>query len=225
MPAPGNPLPTSARFQEVAGRVSPQLRQEVAAAGLRFGAPIFIRIFKESRELEVWIQSPSGPFRRFKTYAIAAHSGSLGPKLREGDGQAPEGFYSVAAKQMNPRSRFHLSFNLGFPNAFDRAHGRTGSFLMVHGNRVSIGCYAMTDARIEEIYTLAHAALQNGQASFQVHCFPFRMTPKRLANLGEKEKHWQAFWQNLKEGYDHFERTKKPPKVIAKGKHYRFADQ
>ena len=125
---------------------------------------------------------------------------------------------------MNPQSSYHLSFNLGYPNAFDRAHGRTGSFLMVHGNRVSIGCFAMTDARIEEIYTLADAALRNGQPYFRVHCFPFRMTAKRLMNLTKHEEKWRSFWQNLKEGYDHFEQTRLPPNVTVKDKHYHFTE-
>ena len=85
------------------------------------------------------------PLRRFATYPICLWSGRLGPKLREGDRQAPEGFYTVSAEQLNPNSRWHRSFSLGFPNAFDQAHGRTGSFIMVHGGCPSIGCYAMTD--------------------------------------------------------------------------------
>ena len=215
--------PSSKRAEEVRARVGPVLRKDLEAKDLVFGAPVFMRIFKESRELEVWVEHEDGRFRLFKTYAIAAYSGSLGPKLAEGDGQAPEGFYYVPAKRMHPTSSYHLAFNLGYPNAYDRAHGRTGSFLMVHGNRVSIGCYAMTDARIEEIYTLADAALRAGQPFFRVHCFPFRMTPTRLGKLAKGEPKWATFWANLKEGYDHFELHGVPPNVTVKDGRYQFS--
>ena len=215
--------PSSKRAEEVRKRVGPVLKQELAAKELVYGAPVFMRVFKESRELEVWVEHRDGKFRLFKSYAIAAFSGSLGPKLAEGDGQAPEGFYHVPAKMMHPTSSYHLAFNLGYPNAYDRAHGRTGSFLMVHGNRVSIGCYAMTDKRIEEIYTVADAALRNGQKFFRVHCFPFRMSTERLGKLSKEETKWAAFWANLKGGFDYFEAHRVPPNVTVKEKRYRFS--
>jgi murein L,D-transpeptidase YafK len=147
-------------------------------------------------------------------------SGTLGPKLAEGDGQAPEGFYFVTPDRMKPDSRYHLAFNLGFPNAYDTAHGRTGSFLMVHGNRVSIGCFAMTDPKIEEIYTLCAAALTHGQPFFRVHVFPFRMTPERLAQTAGQP--WHDFWQNLKQGYDWFETNHLPPDATVADRRYAF---
>ncbi|NNC90031.1 MAG: murein L,D-transpeptidase, partial [Akkermansiaceae bacterium] len=214
---PGGPT----RAKAAADRVRPALRRDLAGRGLRFGDPVFLRIFKEERELEVWVQEPGKPsFRHFRTYRIAAMSGSPGPKLKEGDRQAPEGFYFVKPSRMNPASRFHLSFNLGYPNAYDRAHNRTGSHLMVHGNRVSIGCFAMTDAKIEEIYTLCDAALNGGQPFFRVHCFPFRMTAARM-DAAEGHR-WESFWRNLKEGYDVFERTKIPPDAAVRRKRYVF---
>ena len=126
---------------------------------------------------------------------------------------------------MNPNSRFHLSFNLGFPNAFDRAHGRTGSYLMVHGGRVSIGCYAMTDPGIEEIYTLVEAALAKGQASVPVHCFPFRMTEKRLAQAHQRksEKTWLAFWKQLAAADQAFSKDKRPPTIRVEGQRYQVS--
>jgi murein L,D-transpeptidase YafK len=214
--------PTSKRFQSVRERVAPRLKADLQAQGLALGAPVFLRVFKEEAELEVWIHHDSGRFKKFRTYPIAAFSGALGPKLQEGDRQAPEGFYHVSPGRMNPNSRFHLSFNLGYPNAFDRAHGRTGSFLMVHGSQVSIGCYAMTDPLIEEIYTLADAALRRGQPFFRVHCFPFRMADERMARLTAKEAPWRPFWENLREGYAHFERHHLPPDVTVSGKRYQF---
>lgn len=183
------------------------------------GDPIFVRIFKIESLLEVWFEH-EGTFKLLKTYPICYFSGKLGPKLKEGDRQAPEGFYYVNQARMNPNSRLHKSFNLGYPNAYDRAHGRTGSYLMVHGNCVSIGCYAMTDPVIDEIYTMAQAALDAGQPYFRVHSFPFRLTPEALAVHGEHS--WYDFWVNLKEGYDWFETARRPPDVDVVAKRYVF---
>jgi len=213
-------LPKPDRSTAAAQRVKPALEKALAAKGLRWGAPVFIRIFKEEKQLELWVDDGK-QFQLFKTWAICKFSGALGPKLKEGDGQAPEGFYFVPRKRMNPRSRFHLSFNLGYPNTYDRARQRTGSALMVHGNCVSIGCYAMTDARIEEIYSLCDAALMNGQEFFRVHVFPFRMTEANLKRQGKSK--WIVEWKNLKTGYDWFEKSKRPPNVTVNGKQYIFS--
>ncbi len=186
--------------------------------GMKPEAPLFVRIFKEESELEIWKLRDDGHFHHFKTYPICTWSGDLGPKLAQGDKQAPEGFYSIQKSQMNPNSSFHLAFNLGFPNAYDRAHGRTGSALMVHGKCKSAGCYAMTDALIEEIYALARETFDAGHASFQVHAYPFRMTDANMArHQGSK---WMEFWKTLKEGHDHFEVTRQPPSVVVCGKRY-----
>ena len=193
---------------------------------LTLGSEIFMRIFKESKELEVWLKDgKSKSFKLLTSYKICAYSGELGPKQKEGDLQAPEGFYFVTRGSMNPRSQFHLSFDLGYPNAYDRAHKRTGTHLMVHGNCVSIGCYAMTDRRIEEIYTLADAALANGQKFFRVHCFPFRMTKERMAKAAQSKSPWLPFWENLKEGYDLFERERIPPDASVEGKRYKLVSE
>ncbi|MCR9145138.1 MAG: murein L,D-transpeptidase [bacterium] len=209
----------SDRAQLAAERVLPGLRVDLAERGLAVGDEIFIRIFKEERVLELWMRAADAPgFRLFREYPVVAMSGELGPKLREGDRQAPEGFYFVPPSQMNPRSRFHLSFNLGFPNVYDRAHERTGSFLMVHGSNVSIGCFAMTDEKIEEIYTLADAALSGGQKFFRVHIFPFRMTAERTRKArGHK---WYDFWRELQPGYDAFEADRVPPDIVVRDKRY-----
>jgi murein L,D-transpeptidase YafK len=179
--------------------------------GMDTTKPIFIRIFKEESELEVWKQRADGRFYHFKSYPICSWSGDLGPKQRQGDKQAPEGFYTVARGQMNPNSQFHLAFNLGYPNAYDKAHKRSGDFLMVHGKCKSAGCYAMTDALIEEIYALAREAYIGGQEAIHVHAFPFRMTD---ANMTRHTKHeWANFWKTLKQGYDHFEVSRLTPEV------------
>lgn len=186
--------------------------------GMEPGAPMFVRIFKEESELEVWKQRDDGRYYHFKTYPICNWSGEIGPKQQQGDKQAPEGFYSVSAHQMNPSSQFYLAFNLGYPNAYDRAHGRTGDFLMVHGKCKSAGCYAMTDALMEEIYALARESFKGAQPSFEVHAFPFRMTDANLARF--KGHKWMPFWATLKQGHDHFEAHRLPPQVAVCEKRY-----
>ena len=144
----------------------------------------------------------------------------MGPKVQEGDRQAPEGFYTITPRQMNPNSNYHLAFNTGFPNAHDRANDRSGSSLMIHGDCASVGCYAMTDEQITEIYSLAREAFFGGQRSFQVQAYPFRMTPLNMAR--HRNSPHLAFWKVLKQGSDHFEVTRKEPKVAVCDKHYVF---
>jgi murein L,D-transpeptidase YafK len=207
------------RASVAAARVRPALERDLKASGLRYGAPVFMRIFKQENLLELWLEGDDKSHVLFRSYPICTWSGKLGPKQRQGDNQAPEGFYRVSAGQMNPASRFHLSFNLGYPNAYDRAHRRTGDFLMVHGNCVSIGCYAMGDAAIEEIYTLAAAAFAGGQSAFEVHAFPFRLDDASLQ--ARRDSPWHAFWTELKPAYDRFERDRKPPAIRVQDGHYR----
>jgi murein L,D-transpeptidase YafK len=194
-----------------------RLDDALAKKGLSFGSSVFVRIFKEEAELEIWLQN-GARYELLKTYPVCALSGTLGPKEREGDSQSPEGFYSVARAQLNPASHYHLAFNIGYPNAYDRSLGRTGSLIMVHGNCVSIGCFAMTDEGIEEIYSLADAALAKGQASVAVHVFPFRMTSENTKRHADSP--WAGFWSDLKTGYDAFEATHVPPDVGFRGGHY-----
>ena len=186
------------------------------------GSAIFLRIFKAEAELEVWGKAPaSDQFVLLRIFPICAFSGELGPKLREGDRQSPEGFYRVRLGSLNPNSSYHLSFNLGYPNRYDRAHGRTGNYLMVHGNCVSIGCYAMTNAGIDEIYAMVETALNAGQDTVSVHIFPFRMSGANMATNSESA--WIAYWRNLKIGFDLFETTKKVPDVRVEGLDYAFS--
>lgn len=192
----------------------------LAKKGMQPSAPIFVRIYKEESELELWKQRDDGRFYHFKTYPICNWSGELGPKLNYGDRQAPEGFYTINAGLMNPNSKFYLSFNLGYPNAFDKAWGRTGDSVMVHGKCRSAGCYAMTDALMEEIYSLARESLTAGQQNFQVHAYPFRMTDARMAEVKKQKNKWYPFWSVLKQGYDHFEQYRVPPNVAICEKRY-----
>jgi len=206
----GRPLPGTPDTARLDGRL--------AEAGHRLGAPVFIRIFKAEFELELWL-ARRGTFELFATYPICRWSGALGPKLAQGDKQTPEGFYSVDQRALNPASRWHRSFNLGFPNAFDRAKGRTGSLLMVHGGCSSVGCFAMTDAVIDEIWRIVTAALAAGQPRFAVHVFPFRMSEESLARHAASP--WAEFWRQLKAGHDAFEATRQPPHITTCAGRYR----
>ena len=190
--------------------IDENLSEALVLIAAKVGDPVFIRIFKAESLLEVWIRS-GAEYQHLKDYFICAYSGTLGPKLQEGDRQAPEGFYKVKKYQLNPNSKYHLSFNLGFPNQYDREHNRTGSFLMVHGSCVSDGCYAMTDEKIEEIYMLVERALKRGQKYVQVHAYPFRMTEENMTLYTESKLY--DFWVNLKEGYDYFEAEHLPPHI------------
>ena len=203
--------------------VSKRLVRSMKAKDMALEAPVLMRIFKEEAVLEVWKAKANGRYALLKTYDICKYSGKLGPKLKEGDRQAPEGFYHVNRGLLNPQSSYFLSFNLGYPNRFDRAHGRTGKHLMVHGACSSAGCYAMEDDQIAEIYAIARDALKGGQRNFQVQALPFRMTPENMARHRDNPNF--DFWQNLKVGYDHFELTKTPPKVEVCDRSYRFNEQ
>ena len=183
-------------------------------------APVLIRIFKEESILEVWKQDRSGNFALLSSYPICKFSGTLGPKLMQGDHQAPEGFYDIIPNQMNPNSSEYLAFNTGFPNTFDRSLGRTGSFLMVHGGCRSVGCYAMTDSAMEEIYGLVEEAFKGGQEKVQLQAFPFRMTAQNLvSHAGDPN---MPFWEMLKAGSDAFVMMQQPPQVAVCDRHYVF---
>ncbi len=183
-------------------------------------SPILVRLFKEEAELEVWKEDDTGRFARLKTYPICRWSGELGPKVKQGDRQAPEGFYTITPAQLNPNSHYYLAVDIGYPNTFDRAHGGTGGDVMIHGDCSSRGCYAMTDEQITEIYALARESFFGGQRSFQVQAYPFRMTPVNMAKHRNNPN--MPFWRMLKEGSDHFEVMRLEPKVDVCEKRYVF---
>ena len=211
-------VPSTRRSDAAYAAQAPQLERALEAQGLRLGSPVYLRLTKVPAELTAFVAAEDGSFKPFRTWPVCSVSGSLGPKLREGDGQAPEGFYTVKPAQMNPASSYHLAFNLGYPNAFDRAYGRTGSFLMVHGSCASIGCFAMTDPVIEEIWTLMKAAFEGGQTAVDVHVFPFAMTEENLAAQWGSEH--LPFWASLAPAWTQFEETARVPKVRISGKAY-----
>lgn len=230
--------PAAPEPQQVAHAPEPTLRpapddafQQQAPVRFGMGDPVFVRIFKQEGQLELWLKR-NGRFSLYKTYPICKWSGRLGPKVKEADYQSPEGFYSVSTRQLNPNSNYYRAFNVGYPNAFDRQNGRTGGLVMVHGACKSVGCFAMTDPGIEEIYGFVAAALAAGQQEVPVHIFPFRMTESTIAREtgggwmafvgGGNYSQWSQFWRNLKEGYDLFEQTGEPPVAFACGDHYAF---
>ncbi len=197
------------------------LRTEMVLKGLSMDNPMLIRAFKSEMKLELWVKSTyHDQYELFKTYDICNKSGVLGPKLKEGDLQTPEGFYNVTRERLNPNSRFFLSFNIGFPNKYDRAHKRTGTHLMIHGGCSSEGCLAMTDEHIAEIYLIVEQNFKYGHKSIPIHIYPFRMTNENM--MARNLSRWYPFWENLKEGYDHFERYYVPPQVSVKNKRYVF---
>jgi murein L,D-transpeptidase YafK len=211
----GYELPTKAMKE-----LSPQMLALLDQKHMPKDSPILVRLFKEESELEVWKQDTSGRYQILKVYPICRWSGDLGPKVHEGDRQAPEGFYSITPGLMNPNSNYYLAINTGFPNAYDRANGRDGAQLMIHGDCSSRGCYAMTDEQIGEIYSLAREAFLGGQPSFQIQAYPFRMTPANLAHHRTNPN--MAFWKMLKIGNDHFEVSHLEPKVEVCDRHYVF---
>lgn len=197
------PVPTSQKLDLIRASRLPSLAKEIKAGGFEIGAPMVINIYKEEKELEVWMprakkygvwQAPE----LYKTYPICAYSGTLGPKLREGDRQAPEGFYSITPERLNPWSKYHLSMDMGYPNDYDRALGRTGSHLMIHGDCRSEGCYAIGDAAIEDVYLMAEQSFKNGADRIYVNAYPFRMTSAKLfSNINSP---WINFWLGLSQG-------------------------
>ncbi|MBX9826189.1 MAG: murein L,D-transpeptidase [Xanthobacteraceae bacterium] len=201
----------------------PELLSLLRQKKMPVNSPILVRVFKEEAELEVWKQDTTGRFQILKTYPICRWSGDLGPKFWEGDRQTPEGFYKVTPELMNPHSNYYLSMNIGYPNSFDKANNRDGSLLMIHGDCWSVGCYAMTDEQISEIYSLARESFLGGQPSFQVQAYPFRLTPANLARHRHNPN--LAFWKMLKIGNDHFETTHLEPKVDVCNRIYVFDAQ
>jgi murein L,D-transpeptidase YafK len=198
-----------------------RLPERLQEAGVDAGAEVLLRVFKASSELELWMRKGDA-FVLFATYPICHWSGTLGPKLREGDRQTPEGFYTITSRQLHLAGRWPRSLNLGFPNVLDKAQARHGSFILVHGGCSSTGCFAMTNPVSDEIYSLTAAALRAGQEHVPVHVFPFRMTEENLA--AHQQSDWQPFWRNLKDGYDRFETTRRPPRVSVCEGRYHFDD-
>ncbi len=201
----------------------PRILSEMSAKSMQRNSPIMIRIFKEEGALEIWKAKTDNRFDKIADYKICAWSGRLGPKVKEGDRQAPEGFYNLTRANLNPNSKYYLAINTGFPNRYDAVNGRNGTNLMIHGACSSSGCYSMTDQQVLEIYAFARDAFSGGQSTVQLQAFPFRMTAENMVRHRLNSN--IEFWKMLKVGYDNFEVTKRPPEVNFCEKKYVFNQQ
>jgi len=218
----------TSKSQEITERVGLRLEAEFEEAGLQWGAPVFLRLFKaryahdyrKASWLEVWVETQE-EYKLFKDYPVCAlMSSERGPKQEEHDTRSPEGFYEIYPESLAPWSVFHLAINIGYPNALDQALERTGDAIMIHGGCASVGCFAMTDEGIEDIYTIIEAALRAGQESIPVHIFPYLMD--RTYNLDYLAEHdpWRGFRETLVPGYQFFVDNGRPPRVLVRNNHY-----
>jgi murein L,D-transpeptidase YafK len=219
----GTELPATERSRAIVEASLAHLAPELAPMGLKPGDPVFLRAFKEESELEIWMKPEQDPhYVLFKVHRLSVSAGQAGPKLREGDGQAPEGFYSATASSMRPETRHYLGIDLGYPNEYDRERGRTGSDLLIHAGGGAGVAYALSPETMNEVYALADAAFRGGQRELAIHLFPFRLTDARMDKVWAKPSRWAEEWVNLKEGYDFFENVRIPPRVEVEKERYGF---
>ena len=215
--------PATPRSREITKDAGARLREDLAGQGLKAGDSVFLRIFKEEAELELWMKRGNElQYTLFKILRLTYCAGQPGPKLREGDGQAPEGFYFGTSQSLRPATRHHLGLDIGYPNAYDEQHGYTGSDLMIHGGVNSAGAFALAPRDMEDVYTLAEAGIEAGQKIIRINVFPFRMTDGRMDKVWNKPPQWVDFWVNLKEGFDFFENVGVPPDVAVEAGRYVF---
>ena len=207
------PLKENGKSKEITLKVKKKLEANLREQGFKWGLPVFIRIYKDPALLEIWLKKHDH-FVFFKSYKICRFSGKLGPKLQEGDMQAPEGFYRIYPEQLNPWSSYHLAVNIGYPNRFDQENHHTGNNIMIHGNCASVGCFAMTDGQMEEIYVMIQEGLKGGKQKFiPIHIFPFPPTPENLEAVADLP--WINFWRKLAVGFEFFQLTRIPPVIIS----------
>lgn len=207
-------LPLTLSPSVKADKRSPQLEQRQQSL---LGLPVYLRIFKEESLIELYVIKDN-QYQLVDSYPICKYSGGLGPKTMESDFKSPEGFYSTSLNDLNPNSRYHLSFNIGYPNAFDKSNNYTGKYLMVHGDCRSQGCYAMGNEGIEKIYRFIEEALNNRQPQIDIHIFPFKMTESNM-NRHSNSKYY-PFWKQLKPAYDYFEEYQLAPIIYVSNKQY-----
>ena len=205
-----NNLPDSKLAKDVRTVVWPKLEKELISKGFKQYSPIYLVILKEDNLFQVWVKSKT-TYKLFKTYGICFFSGGLGTKTRSGDGKSPEGFYTIGPKQLNPVSNYHLAINIGYPNKLEIKKGYSGNDIMVHGNCASIGCYAMTDPQIEEIYTLIYKAFDSGQQKIDLAVYPFRMDETHMKRYAGSA--YFDFWKTIEPGYVFFEKHHLPPVI------------
>jgi hypothetical protein len=189
-----------------------EVERMFADAGVAFPPKELLwRVFKDKHHLEVWANDTKGaPMKKIATYRACAMSGDLGPKHREGDRQVPEGFYRI--EYFFPDSAFHLAAKVSYPNALDRATGDPvpGGDIMIHGGCASIGCIALTDERIEELWVIGSSVIYKGEP-IHVHIFPSRDMDALIEDDAWAKN--RAFWENLREGFQAFEADKRLPNI------------
>jgi len=212
-------LPDSKRASTARTAIWPKLQKELSEQGFDKNYRLYIRVFKQLDQLEIWAKK-GNKYEIFKRYNVCYYSGGLGTKMSKGDGKSPEGFYNIGAKQLNPVSNYHLSINIGYPNKLEKLKGCTGDAIMIHGSCASIGCYAMTNPTIEEIYTLVYKALEAGQQNISLAIFPFRMDDSHMKNFTTSP--YYSFWKTMQPGYELFEKNHTPPTVSVGNKQYVF---
>ena len=198
------------------------LAEELASKGLKLGSPVFLRVYKQSSKMELWIAQ--GPrYALFKTYRICRWSGALGPKMFEGDRQSPEGLYHITSEDLIVNPRWHRAMNINYPNRFDVVNGRGGSGILIHGKCGSVGCFAIQDNNVEEVYNVVRAALHNGQVSIPVLALPFSFA--KYAPAVEDTLKLNEFWSDLRRADILFNRDRVPPTAwVCDGRYY-FADR
>ena len=214
-------IPDSKRAADIRQKMWPRLQKELKTRGLKEDQPVFIRIIKETGILQLWVLSDK-EYELFKSYEVCNYSGGLGTKTHDGDNKSPEGYYTITPGQLHPNSEYHLAINIGYPNPLERQLRYTGDAIMIHGDCASIGCYAMTDPIIEEIYTMVYQAFAHGQKSIQLSIVPFKMDDEHMKTYASSPNY--PFWKNLKEGYDLFQKTHIPPVVTVNNKTYAFVE-
>lgn len=216
-------IPSTPRSRAIVEETTQRIQVDLKKFELECGAPMVLRIFKEENELEIWMQpSPDALYTLFKVARLTASAGGLGPKLHEGDGQTPEGFYAISSRGLRPQTQHHLGLDLGYPNERDQRLGRTGSDLTLHAGTVAAGGFSVSESTMNEVYTLADAALRRGSRIIPVHIFPFRLTDERMDKVVAGRSRWSEEWINLKEGYDFFENVRRAPIIEIAGNTYRF---
>jgi len=216
---PKTNLPDSKLAKKVRVKIWPKLQGELTDKGLNIKSDLYVRIFKEESVMEIWINSGM-QYQFFKSYNICYFSGGLGTKTQSGDGKSPEGFYTITPAQLYPLSNYYLAINIGYPNKLEQLKGYTGDAIMVHGHCASIGCYAMTDDGIEEIYTLVYKNFESGRQKIQLDIFPFRMNREHLSKYATSA--YLPFWKSMKPGYDLFEKNHIPAVAVIRNKEYAF---
>jgi len=190
------------------------LQADLKKAGVKGKFDLYIAAYKTEGKFEVWLKtSAQQPYQLFKTYDFCAHSGTLGPKVFEGDLQTPEGFYHINV--FNPESNFHLSLGINYPNKVDAVrtgkNQKPGGDIYIHGACATVGCIPLTDEKIKEVYILAVEAQNAGQKEIPVHIYPFKLTNANLKKYSAIYPQHKSLWETLQLGYTYFEQHKSLP--------------